>query len=104
VGLNPSDTISINDNRQEVLDRYRQHTQHCRSCSAALKTVQRLQVVLLGGFVLTVSGVALLPDALRLRLGLPLMVMAFLGLAGFTWLKVWLEPRFYFVDYIHAQR
>jgi len=104
VGLNSSDTISINDNRQEVLDRYRQHTQHCRSCSTALKTVQRLQVVLLGGFVLTVSGVALLPDVLRLRLGLPLMVMAFLGLAGFTWLKVWLEPRFYFVDYIHAQR
>ncbi|MEQ8752770.1 MAG: hypothetical protein RID09_04510 [Coleofasciculus sp. G1-WW12-02] len=42
MGLNSSDTISINDNRQEVLDRYRQHTQHCRSCSTALKTVQRL--------------------------------------------------------------
>ncbi len=104
VGLSTPDTRKINDNREEVLDRYRQHTQHCSSCRGALKTTQRLQKVLLGYFVLTISGVALMPDALRLSLGLPLMAVALLGLAAFTWLKFWLEPRFYFVDYIHAER
>ncbi len=104
VGLNPVANYKINQNRKEVLDRYNQHTQHCRSCRNALKTVQRLQKVLIGTFVITVSGVALLPDELRLRLGLPLMVVALLGLAAFSWLKFRLEPRFYFVDYIHAER
>jgi hypothetical protein len=87
-----------------LLDRYKQHTQHCSSCRGTLKTVKRIEWVLLGNFVITVSGVALLPDALRLRLGLPVMVVALLGLAAFTWLKFWLEPKFYFVDYVHADR
>jgi phenylpropionate dioxygenase-like ring-hydroxylating dioxygenase large terminal subunit len=104
VGLSTPDTRKINDNREEVLDRYKQHTQHCSSCRGALKTTQRLQRVLLGYFVLTLSGVALMPDALRLSFGLPLMAVALLGLSAFTWLKFWLEPRFYFVDYVHAER
>lgn len=104
VGLNPVANHTINQNRKEVLDRYKQHTQHCSSCRDALKTVQRLQKVLVGTFAITVSGVALLPDELRLRLGLPLMVVALLGLGAFSWLKFRLEPRFYFVDYIHAER
>lgn len=94
----------INDNRAELLDRYKQHTQHCSSCRSTLKMVKRSQQVLLGYFVLTILGVALLPDALRLSLGLPLMATALLALATFTWLKTWLEPRFYFVDYVHAER
>lgn len=94
----------INDNRAELLDRYKQHTQHCSSCRSTLKMVKRSQKLLLGYFVLTILGVALLPDALRLSLGLPLMATALLALATFTWLKTWLEPRFYFVDYVHAER
>lgn len=58
----------------------------------------------MGYFVLTLSGVAVMPDILRLSLGLPLMVVAFSGLAAFTWLKFWLEPKFYFIDYVHADR
>jgi phenylpropionate dioxygenase-like ring-hydroxylating dioxygenase large terminal subunit len=104
VGLSTPEKTTINDKREEVLDRYRQHTQHCSSCRGALKTVHRLQKVLLGNFVLTISGVALLPDALRLSLGLPLMAVALSGIAAFAWLKFWLEPRFYFVDYVHAER
>ena len=104
VGLSTPEQTTINDKREEILDRYRQHTQHCSSCRGALKTVQRLQKVLLGNFVLTISGVALMPDALRLSLGLPLMAVALSGLAAFAWLKFWLEPRFYFVDYVHAER
>jgi phenylpropionate dioxygenase-like ring-hydroxylating dioxygenase large terminal subunit len=104
VGLSGLENKSICENRQFLLDRYKQHTQHCSSCRGTLKTVKRLEWVLLGNFAITVSGVALLPDALRLRLGLPVMVVALLGLAAFTWLKFWLEPKFYFVDYVHADR
>lgn len=104
IGLNAPDIKIINTNREEVLNRYKQHTQHCHSCRTILKTVQRLQIVLLVYFVLTISGVAVMPDELRLRLGLPLIAVALLGLSAFAWLKFWLEPRFYFVDYIHAER
>lgn len=104
VGVSVAENAKINDNREELLDHYRQHTQHCSSCRGALKTVQRLQWVLLGYFAITVSVVAVLPDALRVRLGLPLIVVALLGLGAYTWLKVWLSPKFYFVDYVHAER
>ncbi len=104
VGLSTTQRTQINENRKELLDRYRQHTQYCSSCRGALKTVQRFQKVLLGNFVVTISAVALMPDELRLSLGLPLMGVALLGLAACTWLKFSLEPRFYFVDYVHAER
>lgn len=104
VGLSAPEKERITDDRQFLLDRYRQHTQHCSSCRGALKTLKRLQLGLLGNFALTIAAVALLPDELRLRLGLPLIAVALLGLGAFTWLKFWLEPRFYFVDYVHADR
>jgi len=104
VGVSVAENAKINDNREELLDHYRQHTQHCSSCRGALKTVQGLKWVLLGYFAITVSVVAILPDALRVRLGLPLIVVALLGLGAYTWLKLWLSPKFYFVDYVHAER
>lgn len=90
--------------REELLDRYRQHTLICSSCQGALKTVQRLQIGLLSYFAISVAIVAVLPDALRLRLGLPLTILGLAGLGVFAWLKFWLEPKFYFVDYVHADR
>jgi phenylpropionate dioxygenase-like ring-hydroxylating dioxygenase large terminal subunit len=104
VGLSAPEKDSFCEDRQFLLDRYRQHTQHCSSCRGALKTVKRLQTVLLANFAITIAGVALLSDELRLSLGLPLVAVALLGLGAFTWLKFWLEPRFYFVDYVHAER
>ena len=103
VGLSERQTEIISD-RKTILDRYHQHTQHCSSCRKALKNGQRLQVILLTYFVLAVSGVALMPDSLRLKLGLPLIILALLGLAVAAWLRFWFQPRFYFVDYIHADR
>jgi phenylpropionate dioxygenase-like ring-hydroxylating dioxygenase large terminal subunit len=100
-----SDTASkINDNRFVMLDRYKQHTQHCSSCRTALKNLQRLQIGLLAYFVIVVSGVAVLPDNLRLQVGLPLIITALLGLGISAWLKLAFIPKFYFVDYIHAER
>ncbi|MFM6194680.1 MAG: Rieske 2Fe-2S domain-containing protein [Planktothrix sp.] len=94
----------FNDNRRQVLDIYHQHTQHCSSCRTALKTIQRLQLGLLIYFLLTVSIVALMSDSFRLQWGIPLMAIAFLGLGIYAGLKYYLEPKFYFLDYIHADK
>lgn len=104
VGLNDRSTWMSDDRREQILDRYQQHTRYCSSCRSALLTVQRLQMALLIYFALTISAVALFPDALKLKLGLPLVAIALLGLGTYTWLRFWLSPRFYFVDYIHAKR
>ena len=45
-----------------------------------------------------------MPDVLRVNLGLPLTVLALMGLGIYAWLKYWVEPKFYFVDYMHADR
>ncbi|MGB3508293.1 MAG: hypothetical protein WBA93_03455 [Microcoleaceae cyanobacterium] len=80
------------------MDRYKQHTQHCSSCRQALKNLQRLQILLLTYFAITISGVAIIPDHLRIKVGLPLAIAALLGMGIYSWLKLWLMPKFYFVD------
>jgi phenylpropionate dioxygenase-like ring-hydroxylating dioxygenase large terminal subunit len=102
VGINPPDILPMNQNRAQLLDRYHQHTQHCSSCRGALKMLQRWQIILLAYFAIVVSGVAVLPDSLRMQWGLPLIFTALVGLGIYSGLKFWLEPKFYFVDYIHA--
>lgn len=104
VGINPDKNTSININRQEVLNRYTQHTQHCSSCRGALKNIQRLQIFLLAYFAISVSIVAVLPDSQRPNIGIALIISALLGLGIYAGLKLWLEPKFYFVDYIHAHK
>lgn len=104
VGINVQSLRPINENREQVLDRYKQHTQHCSSCRGALLRIQRLQAALLIYFIATICVVALLPDALRLNLGLVLIVTALIGLGAYGWLKFWLSPKFYFVDYVHAEK
>lgn len=104
VGINPLGYAGTNENREEVLNRYRQHTQHCSSCRGALKNIKRLQVGLIGYFAVTVASVSVFPDAIRFKFGLPLVILALLGLGVYATLKFWLEPKFYFVDYIHAEK
>jgi hypothetical protein len=41
---------------------------------------------------------------LRLQLGLPLIITALLGVGISAWLKFSFIPKFYFVDYIHAEK
>ncbi|WP_016951961.1 Rieske 2Fe-2S domain-containing protein [Anabaena sp. PCC 7108] len=103
-GVSVVESSKINDDRAVILDRYKQHTQHCRSCRNAVKNIHGLQILLLVYFVITISGVAILPDSLRMHLGLPLVITALLGLGAYSWLKFRLIPQFYFVDYIHAEK
>ncbi len=91
-------------NREVLLDRYKQHTMICESCSGALKNVQRSQIALIGYFAVSVATVAAMPDNLRVSIGLPLIALALVGLGGYAWLKFWLEPKFYFVDYVHSDK
>lgn len=90
--------------REQLLDRYHQHTLICSSCRQALKNVQRLQIGLLGYFFVAVSIAAVMPDQYRFWVSLPLVLTALLGLGLCAALKYWLKPKFYFVDYIHAKR
>ncbi len=104
VELETTDVSPINIDRHKLLDRYSQHTQHCSSCRQALKNIQRLQVILIINFVLTISFVAIMNDHLRTSFGLPLTIIALSGLGIWSWLRYWLQPKFYFVDYVHAER
>jgi phenylpropionate dioxygenase-like ring-hydroxylating dioxygenase large terminal subunit len=90
--------------RQQILDRYHQHTVICGSCRQALKNVHRLQIGLLVYFAIALSVAAAMPDQLRVWISLPLVLTALLGLSIYAALKYWLEPKFYFVDYVHAKR
>ena len=104
VGVSDSNNSLVNNNHGSLLNRYQQHTQHCSSCRQALKNLKRLQIFLITYFVVTVSGVAILPDNLRIEIGLPLIITAVLGMGIYAGLQFWLIPQFYFVDYIHARK
>ncbi|WP_019504884.1 Rieske 2Fe-2S domain-containing protein [Pleurocapsa sp. PCC 7319] len=104
VGIEASPGSPINIDRAQLLDRYTQHTQNCSSCRQTLKNIQLLQKILIGNFILTVSLVAVMNDDLRSSLGLLLIIISLIGLGIWSWLKYWLQPQFYFVDYIHAEK
>ncbi|MGC1306491.1 MAG: Rieske 2Fe-2S domain-containing protein [Phormidesmis sp.] len=94
----PADRLT----REAALDRYHQHTQICGSCQQTLRQIKQLQLGLVGVFAIAVAISSLLPDASRLAVGLPLIIAGLVSLGGAAWLKYWLEPQFYFVDYVHA--
>jgi phenylpropionate dioxygenase-like ring-hydroxylating dioxygenase large terminal subunit len=99
-----TEALPMTKNRSEILDRYQQHTQHCSSCRGALKAIKRWQLGLLIYFIVAISTAAILPDFWRLRVGLPFVLTALTGLGIYAWLKYRLEPKFYFVDYVHAEK
>lgn len=94
----------INEDRQFLLDRYHQHTQHCASCRQALANIQKIQVILLILSVTSLVSVAVFNDSWRGQLGIPLMLFGLVSLGFYSGLKWWLEPQFYFVDYVHADK
>ncbi|MEB3300972.1 MAG: Rieske 2Fe-2S domain-containing protein [Cyanobacteriota bacterium] len=91
--------------REEMLlDRYQQHTRHCASCRGALLATQRLEVAGLVVLALGLAVAALLPEAWRLPLGLPLVLLALAAGAGAAALRWGLEPWFRYRPYRHARR
>jgi hypothetical protein len=104
IGTKGSQPSRVETRRDVLLDRYHQHTQHCQSCQGALKRIHQLQIALLVAAAIVVLIIALLPDAYRLQVGLPLSAIALLTAASWVWLRYRLEPQFHFVDYVHAKR
>lgn len=104
VGIVDPKYSPINNSREALLDRYHQHTQHCHSCRNALRNFQRLEWGILAYFVLSIPITAVLPHSLRWQWGLPLTVVALFGMGIYGGIRFWLEPKFYFVDYIHAEK
>lgn len=92
----------LGEKRPQILDRYHQHTLICSSCRRALSRIKLLQKILVAVFAIAISGTAILPDSLRVTWGIPMVLIGLLGLGIYYGLKYWLEPKFYFVDYIHA--
>lgn len=90
--------------REVLLDRYHQHTQHCQRCQGALKRIHQLEKGALVTAALLVLVIALLPDASRLGVGLPLGAIALFSAIIWAGLRYRLEPKFYFVDYVHPDR
>ena len=66
--------------------------------------IQRTKLGLLVFFAIALSITSLLPDTARLPYGVPLIGLALAGLGAYGWLHYWLEPKFYFEDYVHAER
>ena len=104
MGIDAEESWKLICEPREILERYHQHTQHCSSCRGALKGIKRWQIILLAYFAVAVATASLIPDTMKLQLGLPIIASALLGLGIFGWLKLWLEPRFHFIDYVHAEK
>ncbi|MDY6805759.1 MAG: pheophorbide a oxygenase, partial [Cyanobacteriota bacterium] len=45
-----------------------------------------------------------MPMGMRSPFSFILVISALLGLGVYAGLKFWLEPKFYFVDYVHADK
>lgn len=103
-GISPTPQSTFFTPRQVLLDRYHQHTQHCKSCGNALKATKFWQWLLVVYFIVTISIVAILPDNLRASWGIWLIISALLGLGIAAILRFWLMPKFYFVDYVHSEK
>jgi NhaP-type Na+/H+ and K+/H+ antiporter len=69
-----------------------------------LAKIQKIQVILLILSVTSLVSVAVFNDSWRGQWGIPLMLFGLLSLGIYSGLKWWLEPQFYFVDYVHADK
>ncbi|KAM0938899.1 putative pheophorbide a oxygenase [Dioscorea sansibarensis] len=91
----PSTVLS----KQQMLDRYEQHTLKCSSCKGAYDGFQNLQKVLIAATVLFCATTGI-PSEIQLRL---LFGGAAIVSASLAYLLHELKKNFVFVDYVHAE-
>ncbi|PNH10689.1 Pheophorbide a oxygenase, chloroplastic [Tetrabaena socialis] len=92
--------------KRQVLDRYSQHTQHCKHCQQALKNAEAAAAVLaacgaLAALWLVARGVAGLP-LLAPATGLGLLAVTACGWGAAALAA--LRQKFFFEDYVHADK
>jgi hypothetical protein len=87
-------------------DRYWSHVVQCTSCSAALKAMRALEVVLQVASVAIVGFLAVAKETLITSVARRIMVvsMAALCFAASRWLSSFIEKNFFFQDYSHAYK
>ncbi|GLJ04974.1 hypothetical protein SUGI_0008020 [Cryptomeria japonica] len=95
-GQPPPSTIL---SKQQMLDRYEQHTLKCSSCKNAFETFQLLQKFLLGATVVF-AATAGIPSELQFRI---ILASAAFVSAGLAYILKELEQNFKFIDYVHAK-
>eukprot|EP00878_Enallax_costatus_P027858 GHUV01030035.1.p1 GENE.GHUV01030035.1~~GHUV01030035.1.p1 ORF type:complete len:150 (-),score=49.90 GHUV01030035.1:124-573(-) len=111
--------------REVAMDRYHQHVVHCKSCQAAIKSIQRWRAITLGlaavaaavavaaGTAVAVGGRAAGGSVAAAAAGAlaavpawvvgSLAVVAVASYVGHVMLgQLW--QRFFFIDYVHADR
>uniref|UniRef100_A0A0D9W0D1 Rieske domain-containing protein n=1 Tax=Leersia perrieri TaxID=77586 RepID=A0A0D9W0D1_9ORYZ len=90
--------------RDQLLERYWSHVMQCTSCSAALKRMRVLEVVLqvasvaVVGFLAVAKGNVVTSVVQRAAV----VAVAVLCFAASRWLANFIEKTFYFQDYVHA--
>ncbi|EFJ52402.1 hypothetical protein VOLCADRAFT_103059 [Volvox carteri f. nagariensis] len=102
----PGTPVAPRLTKREALDRYSQHTVHCRHCQKALRNVDLATAVVTAAGILVAGwlaaralmGVPLLSSATGL--GLLAAALAGVVVAGLRSLR----QQFFFVDYVHAER
>ncbi len=107
-GILPWDALGIqvepatmHDDRRQVLDRYQQHTLHCRSCRRALSRIQWLKRFLGGLIFILLLTIAYLADSLPAGWHLAFLALSLICGAIAAILHYKLEPMFFFVDFRH---
>ncbi|KAK6925786.1 Rieske [2Fe-2S] iron-sulfur domain [Dillenia turbinata] len=89
--------------REQLMDRYWSHVVNCRSCSAALKGFNVLEVVLQVISVALIGLVAAARHGLISAAGRTALVgMAVLSFAASRWLSHFIYKNFYYHDYDHS--
>ncbi|KAH9327322.1 hypothetical protein KI387_007500 [Taxus chinensis] len=91
----PSTVLS----KQQMLDRYDQHTLKCSSCKNAYESFQLLQKFLLGATVVF-AATAGIPPEIKFRI---VLASAAVVTAGLAYILKELEKNFVFIDYVHAE-
>ena len=76
----------------------------CESCRQALANTQKIQVISLILSIASLVSVAVFSDSWRSKFGIPLILFSLFSFGIYSGLKWWLEPQFYFVDYVHADK
>ncbi|XP_008812326.2 pheophorbide a oxygenase, chloroplastic [Phoenix dactylifera] len=85
--------------KQQMLDRYEQHTLKCSSCKGAYEAFQKFQKSLIGTTVVFCAIVGI-PSEIQLRL---LLAGAAIVSAALAYALHELQKNFTFVDYVHAE-
>ena len=92
--------------REQLLDRYHQHTQHCQACTGALSAFRKLHMVALGllAAFLFLTAAKVESGTLGANAASTIVAAGAAGAAVAAWQLQQMIERFVFTDYLHAEK